>query len=157
MQMTEADESLSNYMKCNKVLCFCHAGFQKWKCGFYVVTHLSRPLLFIFRRKNSGTNGLLSVTSFFQMLVASFLQIYMGGWMRSVVLSVYGTVTQTMKRVIYYSIVGPDLFLPLKELALFLWYCYWSSKKAGAHPQVSSLKNSYLPEPCQAQYSFGCQ
>lgn len=27
----------------------------------------------------------------------------------------------------------------LEELALLLLYCYWSTKKAGAHPQVSSF------------------
>lgn len=62
--------------------------------------------------------------------------------MRSVVLSAYGTVTQNTKRVVYYvyyGIVGPDLFLPSKELALLLSHCYWSTKKAGAHPQVSSF------------------
>lgn len=59
--------------------------------------------------------------------------------MRSVVLSVYGAVTQNMRRIIYYGIVGQDLYLPLKELALLLLYCYWSTKKAGAYSLVSSF------------------
>lgn len=47
MQMTEADESLSNYRKCNKLLHFCCAGFQNCKCIVYVMTHLSRSLLIV--------------------------------------------------------------------------------------------------------------
>lgn len=47
MQMTEADESLSNYRKCNKLLRFCCAGFQNCKCIVYVMTHLSRSLLIV--------------------------------------------------------------------------------------------------------------
>lgn len=36
MNMTEADGYLSSYMKCNKLLRFCHAGFQNWKWVVYV-------------------------------------------------------------------------------------------------------------------------
>lgn len=144
MQMTEADESLSNYMKCNKLLRFYHAGFQNWKCIFYVVTHLSRSLIIVCFQEIKFRKKWPFVCSFVLSDVSGILTVFfMGRWMRSVVLSVYGAVTRNMKRIIYYGIVRPDLFLPLKELTLLLLCCYWSTKKAGTQSQISRFMQHY--------------